>query len=227
MTLTELQKLILGEPNQMLVSTTIDDCQVTLHQDVVGPLTELLTALRQAGLATTIVSHWRSFEHQAKIWNSKWHGSRTLLNRQQETIDVSKLTDQEKLTAICWWSAIPGTSRHHWGTDFDIFLSSPIEQGYRPQLTPKEFYDNGPCFKLEQWIELNLTKFGFFRPYDIYRGGVMIEPWHISYKPIADKLISQIDKQKINQRLALHKVAGHEMIAEQIDSYLETYVFNV
>ena len=33
--------------------------------------------------------------------------------------------------AILLWSALPGASRHHWGTDFDVFDRAAVPPDYR------------------------------------------------------------------------------------------------
>ncbi|MCZ8486094.1 D-alanyl-D-alanine carboxypeptidase family protein [Vibrio lentus] len=34
---------------------------------------------------------------------------------------LQRSSEQQKLSAILRWSALPGASRHHWGCDFDVF----------------------------------------------------------------------------------------------------------
>ncbi len=34
---------------------------------------------------------------------------------------MAALSDLEKCKAMLRWSAVPGASRHHWGTEIDIF----------------------------------------------------------------------------------------------------------
>ena len=63
------------------------------------------------------------------------------------------------------WSALPGASRHHWGTDFDVYDKAKIEStGKKLELIPEEYEDNGPCALLSQWLFNNAEKFGFYFP---------------------------------------------------------------
>ena len=51
---------------------------------------------------------------------------------------------RERIEAILPWSALPGASRHHWGTDVDLIDRKATPPGYRVQLTPEEFEPGGP-----------------------------------------------------------------------------------
>jgi len=49
------------------------------------------------------------------------------------------LRASEKIASILRWSALPGTSRHHWGTDLDIIDAKALTaemkvQRYLPSL---------------------------------------------------------------------------------------------
>ena len=61
---------------------------------------------KKDGITLKIISATRNFEAQKKIWNAKWekyHGIKQVLT----------------------YSAMPGTSRHHFGTDMDINSVDP------------------------------------------------------------------------------------------------------
>ena len=40
------------------------------------------------------------------------------------------------MVGILEWSALPGASRHHWGSEFDVFDLAALPEGYRVQLLP-------------------------------------------------------------------------------------------
>ena len=98
----------------------------TLHQTLLAEhnvhhdLMALVNAADTAGFQLEIASGFRDFSRQLLIWNNKFSGQRTMLDSHSQPLDPSRLSDEEKLFAILRWSALPGTSRHHWGTDFDI-----------------------------------------------------------------------------------------------------------
>ena len=93
----------------------------------------------------------------------------------------------ERVDAILWWSALPGASRHHWGTDFDVMDARAMPAGYKLQVVPAEYLAGGPFHRLTTWLDAHMHAFGFFRPYTTDRGGVSPEPWHLSYAPVAQR----------------------------------------
>ncbi len=226
-TFDELQKLIYGLPSEELTRLTFEGQEVIVHHKVKQPLLRLLSTLKDAQLTIKIISHWRSFEHQSIIWNSKWSGQRPLLDRHSQVIAFDNLNDEEKFNAICFWSALPGTSRHHWGTDFDIFLQEPINCGYQPQLVPEEFSQRGECHLLETWLQSELERFGFYRPYQSFNGGVSPEPWHISFKSIAADCQKKLKATDVAYLVKQHKLFGEKVILEKLNNYLEQYVYSV
>src|SRR6185437_11393328 len=118
-----------------------------------------------------IVSSFRDFARQAAIWNAKFRGERALLDRWGAPLEATKLSESERVAAILLWSALPGASRHHWGTDFDVIDRAAVPPDYRPALTAEEFTGAGPFARLNDWLGANLGDYGFFRPYLTDRGG--------------------------------------------------------
>ena len=68
---------------------------------------------------------------------------------------------------------MPGTSRHHWGTDIDI---NSVKKKYFQSQKGKLVY---------QWLQKNAHLYGFFQVYEKNRGGYHVEEWHWSYLPIS------------------------------------------
>ena len=100
-------------------------------------------------------------------------------------------SDEQWLHRILRFSALPGTSRHHWGTDLDVFDPTLLPEDQKLALTPSEYGDSGYFSALTQWLNQAIASGqsrGFERPYDADRGGVSIEPWHLSYLPRATQL---------------------------------------
>jgi len=109
-----------------------------------------------------IVSATRTFYRQAEIWEAKW----------DKNIGIRTT----RAAAILEYSSMPGTSRHHWGTDIDLCS------------TENEDWDTPALQNTLRWLEANAYKYGFFMPYsnDSTRTGYKYEPWHWSYFPISD-----------------------------------------
>ena len=85
-----------------------------------------------------------------------------------QTVDIEALTPWELAQAILRWSALPGASRHHWGTDFDIYDRRAMPEGYQIQLTPDEVEGAGLFAPMHNWLDdfLNSDQTHFYRPYN-------------------------------------------------------------
>ncbi|MGN0901914.1 MAG: M15 family metallopeptidase, partial [Succinivibrio sp.] len=142
-----------------------------------------------------IASAWRSFYRQFKIFDDKFKGKRAVLDENENVIDISSLSDREKVLAIVRFSAVPGFSRHHFGTDFDIYAVNLLPEGKELELTAREYEKGNYFYPLGSYLKGNLAKFGFIRPYT-GNGSVGFEPWHISYKKKADEFIKAFDVNK-------------------------------
>lgn len=141
----------------------------------------------ESGIELVAASSYRSFERQLSIWNRKVRGQLPVLDHQGRVLEISTLSDIEKVFAILRWSALPGASRHHWGTDCDVYDKAAMPSGYSLQLTQEEA--RGQFAALHHWLDLQMATHqaeGFFRPYDADRGGIAPEPWHLSYAPLAE-----------------------------------------
>ncbi|WP_301003662.1 M15 family metallopeptidase [Arsukibacterium sp.] len=187
--------------------------------------------LQQAAAADDIelkiVSAFRSFQRQAAIWQAKCEGSRPVYNLAQQQVPISSLSGLAKLEAIMLYSAIPGASRHHWGTELDIYDAAAVPKNYQPQLIPNEYQDAGPFAKLSQWLNSEASKYGFFRPYQFYRGGVAAEPWHLSYAPIANSCMRALSLDTLHQCLLQHPIAEQQTVLANLKQLYQCYVINI
>ncbi|MYM64330.1 M15 family metallopeptidase [Pseudomaricurvus sp. HS19] len=169
---------------------------VLVHRQVLEPLQRLHRRAQAAGFELTLASGFRSFERQMSIWQRKLRGELPLLSRTGERLDVDALSPDEQLQALLRWSALPGTSRHHWGTDFDIYDAAAVPAGYHLQLVPEEYTGDGPFAPMTQWLQQAVASDsgeGFFFPYAEDIGGVAPEPWHLSYRPLAQQFLQAFE----------------------------------
>ena len=200
-----------------------------LHPSAVSAYLEMRAAAKSQGIVLAIASGFRSFERQLSIWNRKWSGALMLRDQSGRELDVTALTDDEKLAAILHWSALPGSSRHHWGTDLDVYDPTEFTNTDRQlQLVPSEYCDpQGPCFSLWQWLTEHASEFGFFFPYARYQGGVAQEPWHLSYRPLSCRLLPQLTPAVLKQIIASTDIAGQSAILASIDQIHQQYIDNI
>ncbi len=198
-----------------------------VHKAILSDLNSLLNAAAKAGHPISLVSSFRSFDRQLVLWNEKWQGRLKINDLDGQAIDVEQLTDEEKLHAISLWSAMPGFSRHHWGTDMDIFSLTAIEQGHKIELIPQEFEEGGVCYSLNQWLDENLEEYGFFRPYKSYQQGIAAEPWHISHQAIAESIRSDFPFDQCHKHLCQSSIKSAKFIIENCELYFERYFNNI
>jgi len=158
-----------------------------VHHDTVEPFLELQRAAAQGGFDLQIVSGFRSFERQLTIWSDKVAGRRVVLDALGHPLDLQSMADRDKVLAIMRWSALPGCSRHHWGSDIDVFDAAAVAPDYVVQLVPQEVECGGVFAPLHDWLDghIRANPGGFFRPYDRDRGAIAPERWHLSFAPVA------------------------------------------
>jgi LAS superfamily LD-carboxypeptidase LdcB len=111
---------------------------VKLHPETSPAFKKLQEKAKKAGFDLQIVSGFRSFDSQLKIWNQKVKGDRPVFDLKGNKIDPNSLPAEKLIHTILRWSALPGCSRHHWGTDIDVIDRGAISADYKVQLTPEE-----------------------------------------------------------------------------------------
>ena len=161
--------------------------RVGLQREVWAALDSLKKEGLAAGFDLQVASGFRSFQRQLAIWNGKARGEREVHGDSGRPVDIQSLDARSRIEAILRFSALPGASRHHWGTDLDVFDGLAIPPGYHLQLTPDEVADEGLMGPFHCWLDAAIENEGkgFFRPYDEDRGGVAVERWHLSFAPLA------------------------------------------
>lgn len=136
-----------------------------LRKEVYEAFLKMWQAAEDDGHRMEIISATRNQARQKQIWENKWnsYGGDHLARAQR----------------ILEYSSMPGTSRHHWGTDFDINNLS------------NNYFETGEGKRLYQWMQENAGKYGFFQPYTGYNkyrdAGYREEKWHWSYYPLAQR----------------------------------------
>lgn len=170
---------------------------------------KLKAAAAKENISIEVVSAYRSFQRQKEIFESKY-------NR----FTSQGLTPVEAIKKIIEYSTIPGTSRHHWGTDIDIIDANAP----RPQsvLQPEHFHGTGPFCKLKEFLDKNANNFGFFEVYtdNANRKGFKYEPWHFSYAPVSKPMLEAYQQLDIKEILKEEKVKGNEHFTE---AFIEQY----
>jgi LAS superfamily LD-carboxypeptidase LdcB len=151
----------------------------------------------QEGITLTIISATRNFDRQRQIWERKWNSYKPQNSSDKSdrpngltspTSPTSSNTSEDiaKIRSIMRFSSMPGTSRHHWGTELD-FISAETN-----------YWTHGEGLRIYNWLCANAHKFGFFQPYTANptRTGYAEERWHWSYAPLSKPYLETY-KQKI------------------------------
>jgi LAS superfamily LD-carboxypeptidase LdcB len=207
--------------------TELSDPRCTLHKQVVAPFQAMRAAAAADGLDLVAFSSFRDFDRQLAIWNGKFRGERPMQDRAGRALTAGALTPAERVAAILWWSALPGASRHHWGTDFDVMDLATLPPGYRIQVIPAEYQPGGPFERLTTWLDAHMHAFGFFRPYTTDRGGVAPEPWHLSYAPVAQRAQRELSVERLRAVLGDAQIDGRDEVLAALAENFRRYVVDV
>jgi LAS superfamily LD-carboxypeptidase LdcB len=137
------------------------------------------------------------------------------------------LSAAAQIEAIMLYSALPGASRHHWGTDLDVWDLAAVPADYVLQLTPAEYAAGGPFARLSDWLSRYAGQFGFFRPYRTFRGGVAAEPWHLSYRPLASTYLQQLSLPMLQAAILQSELPAREAICALLPELFQRYICNI
>ncbi|MBI1226511.1 MAG: D-alanyl-D-alanine carboxypeptidase family protein [Bacteroidetes bacterium] len=150
-----------------------------LRKETYASFVKMHNAALADGITLSIISATRNFAKQKSIWEAKWTGARKIENGANA---AKKYPDaKNRALKILEYSSMPGSSRHHWGTDIDL---NDLDN---------YTFEQGPGKKVYDWMVKHAHEYGFCQPYskkseDGRNTGYNEEKWHWSYMPIAKKL---------------------------------------
>ncbi len=206
-------KTLLGIEHSNLVGDSIK-----LEKNTFIAMEKMRKAALLDGVKIKVVSGFRDFERQKQIWNRKFKKFTTENN----------LSDLEAIKEIIRFSTIPGTSRHHWGTEIDV-----IDEDFKNEkklLISKKYEKGGVFEKLKKWMDNNSQKFGFYLTYDdnINRKGFEYEPWHYSYLPESKRYLKSFLKIDIVEIISKVDIEGKELFNEKfISDYINNNILEI
>lgn len=188
-----------------------------MHKEVKVAFLKMKKEAEKEGIKIEIVSAYRSFQRQKEIFERKY-----------KHYTSQGLTPSEAIDKIIEYSTIPGTSRHHWGTDIDIIdANSP-----RPKsvLEADNFHGNGSYCKLKEWLDLHSESFGFYEVYtnNPNRKGFKYEPWHFSFAPVSKPMLQEYKKLSLQKILQDEQILGSEYFSEKfIQKYRNQNILDI
>lgn len=203
---------LIGKGNPELFGTNFK-----LQKEAFDAFLKMKAEAKKEGINISIVSSYRNFEHQKRIWS-----------RKHKRYIKQGLTPEKAIKKIIEYSTIPGTSRHHWATDIDIIDANANYSG--SVLVPHKFEGKGAFSKLKKWMDKNANAFGFYLVYTNTpnRKGFKYEPWHYSYKPLSKNYLLQYKKLDIIEILKAEKLIGSEHFSEEfINTYIQENILDI
>ncbi|EIJ38900.1 D-alanyl-D-alanine carboxypeptidase [Galbibacter orientalis DSM 19592] len=206
------EELLIGKGNPVLFGDGIG-----LQKEAYDAFLKMKTAAQKDGINLRVVSGYRNFARQKAIYERKYKSN---IN--------SGLTPENAISKIIEYSTIPGTSRHHWGTDIDIIDGNKKVNG--DVLDPDKFHGIGPFCKLKEWLDKNANTYGFYIVYtdNPNRKGFKYEPWHYSYKAISKPMLEAYQNLDIIAILKSDNLLGSEYLSESfMNNYLKNNVMDI
>ncbi|PCJ80146.1 MAG: D-alanyl-D-alanine carboxypeptidase [Bacteroidetes bacterium] len=181
---------------------------IYLRIEVYEAFDKLRKAALDEGIEIIIVSGTRTFSHQKSIWERKWERPRYM-----------GWSEFDKALDILSYSSMPGTSRHHWGTDLDI---NSLENSY---------FESGEGLKVYNFLIRHAVEFGFQQVYtsveinencdeSSQRTGYNEEKWHWSYLPTSIPMLKAYNKLITTQDLTNFKGANETDSLKIIENFV-------
>lgn len=155
-----------------------------LRKETYEQFKKMWAAAKADGIELKIISATRNFYRQKAIWEAKWTGARKIENGTNASVKYPNPKD--RALKILEYSSMPGTSRHHWGTDLDI------------NALDNYTFEHGRGKAIYEWMTAHAHEYGFCQPYspkgEKRPDGYNEEKWHWSYIPVARQLTNMAER---------------------------------
>jgi LAS superfamily LD-carboxypeptidase LdcB len=159
-----------------------------MRKDAYEAFQRMYEAALKDSIHLQIRSATRNFNYQKGIWEAKWTGEKKI--EDGENLAETTPDPKERALKILRYSAMPGTSRHHWGTDVDL---NSFENSW---------FEAGVGLDIYNWLKAHGSEFGFCQPYTANRpSGYWEERWHWSYMPVSSGLTKLARKELRNEMI--------------------------
>ena len=159
---------------QLIESRYTTKNDIYLRKESYEAFKRMHEAAMKEGITLTILSATRNFETQKGIWERKW-------KRPQ----YEGKANLDRILDIMKFSSMPGTSRHHWGTDIDLNSLEPA------------YFTQGKGLQIYQWLLAHASEHGYYQTYTSKkdgRSGYEEEAWHWSYMPLAGPMLKAYNR---------------------------------
>jgi D-alanyl-D-alanine carboxypeptidase len=179
-------------PDFVLVPSQYCDREgLYLRKETYEAFLKMHAAAKADGIQLVVRSATRNFNYQKRIWEGKWNGQRKIAGNQNAA--KAYPDPVQRALKILEYSSMPGSSRHHWGTDLDLNAFN------------NEWFEKGIGKKTYDWLSQHASNYGFCQPYSP-KGterpfGYNEEKWHWSYLPLAQALTALAEDQLKNDMI--------------------------
>ena len=148
------------------------------------------------GISLKALSATRTFGHQASIWNRKWNGAQRM-----------GMAPVDRALDILRFSSMPGSSRHHWGTDVDMHSLEPAD------------FEQGEGARTLAWLRAHAGDYGFVEVYtpDAERPGYQPEAWHWSYAPLSVPFLKALNAASPAEKRTVFEGFEGASLADSVD----------
>ena len=222
------QQLLYGELDDTIQTDSTSQTLINdMHPEACQAFRKLQEKALASGFKLEAVSKYRSFSRQLSIWNRKAEGKQVVTDDRGHPLDISGMDHTARMFSILRWSALPGASRHHWGTDIDVIDAGALPSGYQVRLTADEAAPDGVFGSLHEWLDDqidNQSAFGFFRPYSVDAGGIAPERWHLSYAPRARIFQKHWNLECLRNRLEASDLALKQEVLDNLDTIFQRFI---
>lgn len=201
-------------PDFVLIDTIhADRPGLFLHRETYAAFKRMYDDALRDDVRLQIRSATRNFAAQRGIWERKWTGETLIENGQNASIAYPDPV--QRASMILKYSSMPGSSRHHWGTDIDL------------NAFDNSWFSEGKGLQIYQWLSEHGHEYGFCQPYSAKGpdrpNGYEEERWHWSYMPLSQSL-TQLAADSLKDEM-IRGFMGSE-VASQL-KIVERYVLGI
>jgi len=188
-----------------------------LRADANKAFLEMKSQAAKDNIKIKVVSSYRNYAHQNRIWERKY-----------KKFTANGLPPLQAIKKIIEYSTIPGTSRHHWGTDLDMVDGNVVQP--KNLLLDKNFHGEGSFCKFKGWMDQYATNFGYHLVYTDQKGrkGFKYEPWHYSYAPLSIPMLKAYQELDIKTELEKAALLGNaNFTPDFIQKYINENILDI
>ena len=185
--------------------------------------------LRQpTGIDLVDASGFRDFDRQLVLWNRKWRGERPLYDRAGQLLDQRGSTTPHGWRRSCAGPQFPAAVVTTGVPDIDVIDAAAMPPGYQVELVPAEYAANGvfgapyASGSPGTWVAS-----AFSGPMSTAGCGAGIEPWHLSYAPVAREAVEELTLSVLRTAVEGSEMLGKEHVLDRLPEIYTRFILAV